>query len=201
MVDLKIPKSAKRVGILGGSFNPAHKGHRYISLKILKSFGLDNIIWLVSPQNPLKSLNVRNTLEKRLKCAITTARSPKIIVSDFEKGLPNSYTYTTVKELKRLYPDIEFTWIMGADNMIQFPKWQNWKDILKIMPICVYDRTGYTDDALSGMVSKKFRGKVVKRGYKGSLKNYDWYFIMMKPIDISSTELREKKELAKKYGS
>ncbi len=189
-----IPSRAKRVGLLGGSFNPAHKGHRYISLRIMKSFGLDCVVWLVSPQNPLKSENVRETLEKRLKYAIKVANNTNIKVSDIEKNFKNSYTITTVKELTKMYPDKEFVWIMGADNMVQFPKWQGWKEILDIMPICVYDRTGYTKAALAGQVANEYEGKVVKRSFKGDLKKFKWYFIKMKKIDISSTEIRERNE-------
>ncbi len=193
-----IPSRAKRVGLLGGSFNPAHVGHRYISLKIMKSFGLDCIVWLVSPQNPLKGLNVRNTLEKRVKYAIEVANHPDISVSDIEKNFKNSYTITTVKEITKMYPKTDFIWIMGADNMVQLPQWQSWKEILEIMPICVYDRTGFTKSALNGKVAKEFKGKIVKRSYKGDLKKYSWYFTKMKKIDISSTEIRERNESNKK---
>jgi nicotinate-nucleotide adenylyltransferase len=185
-----IPKNAKRVGLLGGSFNPAHAGHRHISLQVMKSLGLDCIIWLVSPQNPLKSLNVRNTLESRVKYAITLADHPNIIVSDIEKEFANSYTITTVKELAKKFPKVDFVWIMGADNMVQFPKWQNWQEILDIMPVCVYDRTGYTKAALQGKVAKEYKGKIIKRSYKGDLKACKWYFMMMKKIDISSSAIR-----------
>jgi len=187
-----IPKGARRVGLLGGSFNPAHHGHRFISVQILNAFKLDYIIWLVSPQNPLKTLDVRSTLNERLSCAKAVAKHPQIIVSDIEKEFQNSYTITTIKNFKNSYPTIDFMWIMGADNMVQFPKWNGWQEILANMPICVYDRKNFTDLALEGEVTKNYKGKIIKRSYSGKLNAFQWYFLKMKKIDISSTDIRAR---------
>jgi len=144
----------RQIGLLGGSFNPAHEGHLYISETALRSLGLDEVWWLVSPQNPLKSTNGMASFEERFQSAQKFARNPKVIVSDFEQRLGQSYTARTLKQLTESRKDCAFVWLMGADNLIQFPNWYCWQDIFDTLPIAVFDRPGYTMKALNSYAAK-----------------------------------------------
>lgn len=181
-----------KVGLLGGSFNPAHEGHLYISLEVLKKLKLDLIYWLVSPQNPLKSMKA--PLDKRVKQAKQlVAKYPKIKVSDIEKHFENNYTYNTIKTLKKLHPQTEFIWIMGMDNMQQFPKWYKWELIPGLVPICVVERGDNLSEVLKGEFAKRFkRGKIIKTSYTGDFKDFDWCLLRIKKNPISSTLIRNR---------
>ena len=133
-----------KVGLLGGSFNPAHEGHRHISLIALRQLELDQIWWLVSPQNPLKSETDMAPLGVRLKNARQLARHPRIRVTDIETGLGTRYTIDTVRALQSRFQDTHFIWLMGADNMIQLPRWKKWRTLMETIPVAVYPRPGYT---------------------------------------------------------
>jgi nicotinate-nucleotide adenylyltransferase len=135
------------VGLMGGSFNPAHDGHLHVARMCLKALGLDRIWWLVSPQNPLKSAADMAPLATRLASARTLAAAsgdPRIIATDIETRLRTRYTIDTIKALQRIHHDVHFVWLMGADNMLQFPRWANWRDIADRVPIAVYPRPGFT---------------------------------------------------------
>lgn len=133
-----------KVGLLGGSFNPAHEGHRHLSLMAMEKLQLHRIWWLVSPQNPLKDKAGMASLEARLASARAAADHPRICVTDIEHRLGTAYTADTLKALRARYPHIHFVWLMGADNMVQFPKWRDWKTIARTVPIAVYPRPGFT---------------------------------------------------------
>jgi len=133
-----------KVGLLGGSFNPAHEGHRHISLMALRQLELDQIWWLVSPQNPLKSETDMAPLGVRLENARQLARHPRIHVTDIETGLGTRYTVDTVRALQNRFQDTHFIWLMGADNMIQLPRWEKWRTLMETIPVAVYPRPGYT---------------------------------------------------------
>lgn len=133
-----------RVGLFGGSFNPAHDGHRHVSLEALRRLTLDRVWWLVSPQNPLKEAAGMAPLDTRLATARAAADHPRICVSDIETRLATRYTRDTVHALTRRHPDVRFVWLMGADNMVQFPKWKGWREIANTLPIAVYPRPGHT---------------------------------------------------------
>ena len=133
-----------KVGLLGGSFNPAHDGHLHITKMCLKALGLDRVWWLVSPGNPLKPEKGMAPFAERFASACAVARDPRITVSDIETRLGTRYTADTLMELTGRFPDVRFVWLMGADNMLQFPKWRNWRKIAETVPIAVYPRPGYT---------------------------------------------------------
>lgn len=133
----------KRIGLLGGSFNPAHRGHRRISLAAMAALGLDEIWWLVSPGNPLKPAKGMAPFEARLESARAQARGARIKVSDFEAKAGTRYTVDTVAALKRRYPDIQFIWLMGADTVAQFHHWRRWRALAAMVPIAVIHRPGY----------------------------------------------------------
>ena len=130
-------------GLLGGSFNPAHGGHRAISLNAIEALGLDELWWLVSPGNPLKPKAGMASLPARLGSARRMARRSPIRATAIEAELGTRYTVDTLKKLVRRYPDRRFIWIMGADNLVQLPEWRDWRGIARLMPIAVIARPGY----------------------------------------------------------
>lgn len=138
-----------RTGLLGGSFNPAHGGHRRISRFAISALGLDEVWWLVSPGNPLKPKKGMAPLATRLKSAIEVVRGHPIIPTAIEQELGTRYTIDTLQSLARRYPKREFVWLMGADNLAQFHLWRDWRDIARTMPIAVIARPGYDGDAMA----------------------------------------------------
>ncbi len=132
-----------RTGLLGGSFNPAHGGHRRISLFALKALGLEEIWWLVSPGNPLKPRAGMAPHAARYRSALAQARRAPIKVTAIEAQLGTRYTVDTLRALVRRFPDREFVWLMGSDNVAQFHQWKAWRAIARLMPIAVIARPGY----------------------------------------------------------
>ncbi|NNC59960.1 MAG: nicotinate-nucleotide adenylyltransferase [Erythrobacter sp.] len=142
-------KLAKRTGLLGGSFNPAHGGHRRITQFAMAALGLDEVWWLVSPGNPLKPRDGMASHEARYRSALRQARRAPIRVTTIETALRTRYTIDTLRLLKRRYPAREFVWLMGADNLAQFHRWKAWRDIARTMPIAVIARPGYEGAAVA----------------------------------------------------
>ena len=136
-------------GILGGSFNPAHAGHRRITLFAMLALGLDEAWWMVSPGNPLKPVEGMAPLAARVRSARAMSRNAPIRVTAIERELGTRYTADTLQAVTRLFPKRRFVWLMGADNLAQFHKWKNWRQIAREMPIAVIARPGYDDDALA----------------------------------------------------
>ncbi|HEX8642160.1 MAG TPA: nicotinate-nucleotide adenylyltransferase [Allosphingosinicella sp.] len=136
-------------GLLGGSFNPAHDGHRRISLEAARRLGLKEVWWLVSPGNPLKSAKDMAPLAARVVFAQRTSRHPSIRATAIEDELGTRYTIDTLRALIRRYPRRRFIWLMGADNLTQFHRWRDWRNIARTVPIAVVTRPGYDDEALT----------------------------------------------------
>lgn len=134
-------------GLLGGSFNPAHRGHRAISLFARQTLGLDEIWWMVSPGNPLKPAEGMAPLPARLASAKRMARRAPIRATAIEQQLGTRYTIDTLTELVRRYPDRRFIWLMGSDNLAQFPQWRDWRKIARLVPIAVIARPSYNERA------------------------------------------------------
>ncbi len=139
----------RRVGLLGGSFNPAHVGHRRISLFATEALNLDEVWWLVSPGNPLKSSEGMAPLAARFESATLLARRAPIRVTAIERELDTRYTVDTLEALRRRYRKIDFCWLMGSDNLAQFHRWRDWRGIARSMPIAVIARPGYDGAALA----------------------------------------------------
>jgi nicotinate-nucleotide adenylyltransferase len=133
----------RRVGLLGGSFNPAHEGHRQISRLALAQLQLDAVWWLVSPQNPLKSRDDMAAQPARLASARLAAGDARILATDIESRIGTRYTVDTIAQLLRHYPKTRFFWLMGADNLLQFHRWRNWRRIAGLVAIAVAPRPGY----------------------------------------------------------
>lgn len=137
----------KRIGLLGGSFNPAHVGHRRVSLAAMSALGLDEVWWLVSPGNPLKPAEGMAPYAARLASARAQAKGTRIKASDFEREAGTRYTVDTVTALRRRYPDEQFIWLMGADTVAEFHHWRRWRDLAAMVPIAVIHRPGYDSGA------------------------------------------------------
>jgi len=148
--------TARRIGLLGGSFNPAHEGHRHISLEALKRLGLDEVWWLVSPQNPLKAATAMEPLALRVARARQLAHHPRIRVEAPELALGTRYTLDTVRALRRLYPQARFVWIMGADILPQLVDWRGWRELFAAIPIAAFARPGWGHSALASAAPQAF---------------------------------------------
>ena len=142
-------KRRQRVGLLGGSFNPAHGGHRRISLFAREALALDEVWWLVSPGNPLKQARGMAPLPARFASATRQAKRAPIRVTAIEAQLGTRFTVDTLAAIRRRFPKFEFVWLMGADNLAQFHRWKDWRTIARTMPIAVIARPGYDDAAIA----------------------------------------------------
>ena len=184
----------KRVGLLGGSFNPAHQGHRSISLAAIDALGLDELWWLVSPGNPLKE-GARDMapFAARFASAEKMARGTPIHVSDFEAREGTRYTVDTVEKLLALHPGERFIWLMGEDTLTDFDRWKNWQQLAHLVPIAVLSRPGYDDDARAARAMGWLKGFVHPTGQAKEWT--DWsapavLLLRLPPDPTSSTSLR-----------
>ena len=185
--------AGKRIGILGGSFNPAHRGHLHISRQALKLLQLDEIWWMVSPQNPLKPVNDMVDFESRIESAETIAQDRRIRVTNIEFELDTAYTAETLTELKKKFPKARFVWLMGADNLMQIPKWKDWQQIFHAVPIAIFTRPTYTKRALAGYAARRFARYRIDETQAHSLSARQaptWAFLNIKPDAISATRVR-----------
>ena len=153
-----------RIGLLGGSFNPAHEGHVHVSEVALKRLGLDYVWWLVTPQNPLKGRSVMAPLEDRVRTARETARHPRIVVMDIERALGTHYSIDTLKALQRRFPHVSFVWLMGSDNLQIFRRWHRWPELAHRVPIAVIQRPGTVLAALHAKPIQRFARRRVTGG-------------------------------------
>jgi nicotinate-nucleotide adenylyltransferase len=154
MIDdrLKVPPAepGMRIGLFGGSFNPPHEGHRLVALQSLKRLALDKLWLLVTPGNPLKDHRELAPLERRVDETVKLMDDPRVVVTAFEASKGFTYTYETLSFLAQAHPRAEFVWIMGADSLQNFDRWERWQDITRLMPIAVYDRPGLAFSAITG---------------------------------------------------
>jgi nicotinate-nucleotide adenylyltransferase len=165
-----------KIGLFGGSFDPAHEGHAHVAETALKRLDLDQVWWLVSPQNPLKPKS--SAFETRLASAHAHAHGPRMVVTDLEQQLGCAFTFQTIRELKRRYPGVDFTLVMGADNLLNFRKWRNWREVAEALPVAVVSRPGVPPSArLSAPKS--------------------WIFLNARHHPQSSTALRKRAQVAK----
>jgi nicotinate-nucleotide adenylyltransferase len=144
------------IGLLGGSFNPAHEGHLAMSLYALKQLNLDQIWWLVSPQNPLKKTKNMAALDRRAARARQIARHPRINVTNIETELGTRYTADTLRALQKRFPYARFIWLMGADNLRQIPRWKDWGSIFHAVPVAVFRRPAYAAGRTLGKAAIRF---------------------------------------------
>lgn len=188
-------KPGHRVGLLGGSFNPAHEAHLEISLAAMKRLKLDQIWWLVSPQNPLKSTDQTAPLSERIEQAKSIATSSDIYVSDLENRLGTQFTIDTLKKLISLFPEVHFVWLMGADNVHQFHRWKDWRQIFCSIPVAVFSRPGHMEDLVETPAAKEFSSNRLDEADAAQLLTHTlpaWTIITDCMNPLSSTEIRNK---------
>ena len=183
----------KRIGLLGGSFNPAHRGHRKISLAAIDALGLDEVWWLVSPGNPLKQGRDMAPYEARLASARAMSRRARIRVSDFEARHGTRYTIDTVRTLHLHYPKDRFLWLMGADTVPYFHQWKDWRRLARLTPIAVISRSGYDGAARAARAMGWLRRFVHPSGQ--ARRWTEWsapaiLFLRLPPDPASATALR-----------
>ncbi len=145
-----------RIGLFGGSFNPPHEGHALVARLALTRLGLDRLWWLVTPGNPLKDTRGLPALDARIAAAQRVARDPRIVVTGLEAEIGARYTAQTIRFLRRRCPRVHFVWIMGADNLLQFHRWRDWEEIMRLTPVAIVDRPGATLKAGSAMAAQRF---------------------------------------------
>jgi nicotinate-nucleotide adenylyltransferase len=182
-----------RIGLLGGSFNPAHAGHVEISLTALKRLGLDQVWWVVTPGNPLKRSSKLLGVSQRVEAAKKIANHPRIAVTGFpgEKGPP--YTVDLLTELKRRHPAVSFVWLMGADNLAEFHRWRSWQRIFETAPIAVLDRPGFRLKARASQAATRFQEFHVDESDAQGLARMTppaWTIITHRLSPLSSTAIR-----------
>ncbi|MEX0923621.1 MAG: nicotinate-nucleotide adenylyltransferase [Rhodovibrionaceae bacterium] len=190
-----LPVAGQKIGLLGGSFNPGHQGHRHISLEALKLLGLDEVWWLVSPQNPLKPPKGMAPLAERLETARAAARHPRIRITAIERVLDTVYTAETLGRLVDRFPRVRFVWIMGADNLTQVDRWQDWQEIFHLTPVAVFDRPTYSLRALAAKAARRFaRERLSGRRIAGlaAAEPPAWSFLYIRLNPLSATDLRNR---------
>jgi len=188
-----MPDASLRIGLLGGSFNPAHEGHLHVSLEAMKRLKLDYVWWLVSPQNPLKPSKGMAAYEKRFASALEITKGHhRIKVSDFEKQHGLHYTHATLSAIKAKHQNIKFVWLMGADNLAGFHRWQHWKDIIDIAPVAIFDRAPFSHTALRKKAAIALKNRRLPEYDVASLakRKGKWVYVLMRRHAASSTALR-----------
>ncbi len=179
------------IGLLGGSFDPAHEGHAHITREAIKRLHLDQVWWLVSPGNPLKARQPA-PLPDRMARARQVIDHPKVRITDLEARLGTRFTYETIRRLQAMYPGVRFVWLMGADNLVQFHRWDRWRDILRAVPVAVLARPGSGVQARLSRAAQAFGGAQLARGEAiGSRTPPVWAFVNMPMSAASSTKIRK----------
>ena len=181
------------MGLLGGSFNPAHAGHRHIAELALRRLRLDQVWLLVSPGNPLKHEHGMAARAERLASAHSIADGRRVIATDIEAALGTRYTVDTLRALRRRFPLVRFVWLMGADNLAQLPRWRGWLEIVRTTPFAVLPRATYTHRALAGRAALRLRAARVPASLAPALADMvppAWVFLPAPLHDASATAIR-----------
>ncbi len=184
-----------RVGLLGGSFNPAHEGHVEISHAALDFLELDYVWWLVSPGNPLKDTGDLAPFEERAEAARALEKDDRIIISELERNFDTRYTIDTLHRIKDTMPRYHFVWLMGADNLIGFDKWKDWREIARTVPFAIFSRPSYSKASLQSLAAKALREHRIDKDQAKTLyrlKPPAWVFCDLTDNPASSTEIRSK---------
>lgn len=186
-------RAGQIVGLLGGSFDPPHAGHVHITKEALRRFGLDKVLWLVSPGNPLKPRGPA-PMQTRIQAAQALMRHPRVEISDIETYLGTRYTAQTLARLHQLYPGVRFVWLMGADNLVQFHRWQDWRQIMETVPVGVLARPGDRVSARLSVAARTYGASQLRARQSHLLAKGGaprWCFVNVPMVDQSSTKLRE----------
>jgi nicotinate-nucleotide adenylyltransferase len=198
-LELKLPlQPGMRVGLFGGSFDPAHEGHALVAETAMKRLGLDKVVWLVSPGNPLKP-SAPAELGRRMASARSVARGPGMIVSDAESRIGHRYTIDTVRALKARYPGVRFVWIMGADSLLGFHRWRGWTELMRELPMVIVTRPGSAIRSRLAPAARRFASARLPASRARRLAYADppaWIFLRAPWSFASSTALRSRMEAA-----
>lgn len=195
-------RAGLQVGLLGGSFDPAHAGHVHITREALKRFGLDRVWWLVSPGNPLKTEGPA-PMADRLAAARALMRDPRVVVTDIEADLGTRFTAATLTALTAAYPGVRFTWLMGADNLAQFHRWDRWRWIMETVPVGVIARPGARKKALNAKAAQVYAGHRLQAGDAHGLGRATapaWAFVNVPLRAESSSAIRARGGWASRPG-
>ncbi|WP_332659047.1 nicotinate-nucleotide adenylyltransferase [Brevundimonas sp.] len=191
------------VGLFGGSFNPAHDGHAHVAETALRRLGLDRVVWLVSPQNPLKDARDSAPLEERMASARAAAKlaadGRAMLVSDFETRAGTQWTIDTLRALTARHPGVRFVWLMGSDNLASFHRWRGWTDIMRMMPVAVIARPGSQLDSRTAPAAARFasaRVPAARARLLADLKAPAWTYLTAPLNPRSSTALRAARDAA-----
>ena len=201
---LRLPPSRPglRVGLYGGSFNPAHAGHRHVALTALRRLKLDRIWWLVTPGNPLKDGGDLDGVLARVAGAARVAAHPRIAVTGFEAVTGSRYTVETLRLLKARRPDVRFVWIMGADSLRGLDRWRGWAEILHLVPIAVIDRPGFTLTSVRGRAATRFAAARIDEAAAATLAERTppaWVYLHGPRSTLSSTRIRAARTLGSRH--
>lgn len=196
---MKLPPfgDGQRIGLFGGSFNPAHRGHYMVALYALHRLQLDWVWWLVSPQNPLKDPTETDEYGKRLAYTRRIARHPRFIVTDLEEQIHTRYTAQTLEALKGAFKRGHFVWIMGADSLANLHRWHHWTDIMESVPVAVLARPGYSIRALQSPAATRYASCRVPQHLAASLplrRPPAFCFVTMPLRKESSTAIRNRRK-------
>ncbi len=192
MQRMPLAMPGQSIGLLGGSFDPAHGGHVHITRAALTRFGLDQVWWLVSPGNPLKQHGPA-PIGQRMAAARRIMRHPRVVVTDIEARIGSRYTAQTLRWLRAHAPGVRFVWLMGADNLAQFHRWQDWESILQMVPVGVLARPGEQMAAQLSKAGRKYRDARLPQRASHLLGRSDppaWSFVTLPLSPQSSTRLR-----------
>jgi nicotinate-nucleotide adenylyltransferase len=185
----------QKIGLLGGSFNPPHQGHRLISLMALRRLRLDWVWWLVTPGNPLKDNSTLPPIDIRISACRAVSRHPRIAVTGIEARLGTRYTAESLARLRMIAPDARFVWLMGADNLAGFHRWQNWLWIATALPVAVMDRPSATLQANNSRAAHALRKFRLPEHHGPALAGHAapaWLFLHGPRSQVSSTDLRRE---------
>lgn len=183
-----------RIGLYGGSFNPAHLGHRHVSRLAARRLGLDRVWWLLTPGNPLKDVADLAPLRERCRRAQEIASDPRIAVTGFESAIGTRYTVETLRYLRRRRPSLHFVWLMGADSLANFHRWKRFREIVRLMPIAVIDRPGFSLSALNAPAASAFAYARIPEAEAATIATREapaWVFLHGPRSNLSSTRIRE----------
>jgi nicotinate-nucleotide adenylyltransferase len=191
------------VGLFGGSFNPAHDGHAHVAETAMRRLGLDRVVWLVSPQNPLKDARDSAPLRERMAsaraAAALAASGPSMIVSDFETRAGTQWTVDTLRALTARHPGVRFVWLMGSDNLASFHRWRGWTDIMRMMPVAVIARPGSLHHSRTAPAAARFAPARVPTSRARLLADLEapaWTYLTAPLNPRSSTALRAARDAA-----
>lgn len=191
------------VGLFGGSFNPAHDGHAHVAETAMRRLGLDRVVWLVSPQNPLKDARDSAPLNQRMasarRAADAAARGPVMVVSDVETRMGTQWTIDTLRALVARYPGVHFVWLMGSDNLASFHRWRGWTDIMRMMPVAVVARPGSLHLSRTSPAAARFAAARIPTSQARLLPDLEapaWTWLTAPLNPRSSTALRAVRDAA-----